>query len=227
LKTLLDRWRKSLIRIEFHCHTIYSPDSLMQPEKLLQVAHQRGLDRLAITDHNTIQGARRAATLEPDFVIVGEEIMTTEGELLAFFVQEELPAGLSPESAIARLREQEAFISVSHPYDVMRNGSWTESALDAILPLVDALEGYNARTWSDKPNHKAYAKAQQAGLPITAGSDAHAYLEVGRSGMNLPEFSDVASLREALKEAEVIRHRAPRWVHLFSRYAVWRKSLGA
>lgn len=113
----------NLLRIEFHCHTIYSPDSLNEIDDLLRTCEERGIDRVVITDHNTIAGAVAAKELDPKRVIVGEEIRTTQGELLAAFVQEKIPRGLSPFEAIARLREQGAFISVSHPFD-RRGGYW-------------------------------------------------------------------------------------------------------
>lgn len=214
----------SLLNVELHCHTHWSKDSLMRPWRLLEVCRRRGIDRVAVTDHNAIAGALEAASLDPERVIVGEEIMTTQGELLAYYVREEIPIGLPPEEAITRLRDQGALISVSHPLDWMRSGSWSERDLRRILPLVDALEVHNARCWWDKPNRRAAALAAEAGLPGTAGSDAHAPGEVGRSGMHLPEFEDAASLRRALVKGEIIRRRLSPFVHLASRYAVWRKA---
>ncbi len=198
----------------------------MLPARLLQVARQRGLDRLAITDHNTIAGALEAAAIDPEMVIVGEEIMTTQGELLGYFVQEEVPPGLSPLETIDRLRAQGAVISVSHPLDAMRGGAWREPDLRAILPLVDALEIKNARTWSSGPNQRASDMAQQAGLAGTAGSDAHAYREIGRAVTLLPEFSDAAGLRRALSQGRVQGEGSSPLVHLYSRYATLRKALG-
>ena len=112
----------------------------MLPAKVLEVCRQRGIDKVAITDHNTIAGALQAAELDPTRVIVGEEIRTPKGELIAYFVREEIPAGLEPEHAIELLRSQGAFISVSHPLDRLRGKVWSEDDLREILPLVDAIE---------------------------------------------------------------------------------------
>ena len=136
---------KHTISVEFHCHSNASKDLLACPEELIAAARAMGIDRLIITDHNTIAGARLARELDPELVIVGEEIMTTRGEILAAYVSEEIPAMLSPEETIRRLREQGAFISVSHPFDKMRSGGWREPDLLEILPLVDAIEVYNSR----------------------------------------------------------------------------------
>ncbi len=212
-----------LVRIELHCHTYRSVDSLMRPERLIELCRRRGIRRLAITDHNSIQGAVEAAAIDPELIIVGEEIQTTEGELLGYFMQEEIPRGLPPEEAIDRLRAQGAFISVSHPCDRYRNGAWDRQALDRILPLVDALEVFNARTITAADNQAAEEIAAGAGLLATAGSDAHAYVEVGRSGMLAPLFGDAAGMREALAQAQIVRRLSSFWVHFLSTYARWRK----
>ena len=215
-----------MLNVELHCHTCYSKDSLMLPGRLIDVARQRGIQRLAITDHNVFEGARVAARLDPELIIPGEEIMTTGGELLAYYVQERVPPGLTPERTIEILRQQGAVISVAHPFDALRAGHWGEDELRRILPLVDAIEVYNARVGSPAHNARAAELAAAAGKPGTAGSDAHAYSEVGRTTMRLPEFSDAAGLRGVLGRGSVRGRLSPYWVHLFSRYAAWRKALG-
>jgi predicted metal-dependent phosphoesterase TrpH len=214
------------LTIELHCHTYYSKDSLLHPVQLLEICRKRGIDRVAITDHNTIEGALVASQLDPERVIIGEEIMTTEGELLGYFMSEYIPPALSPHETISRLRDQGAFISVSHPFDGMRAGSWREGSLHGILDLVDALEVFNARTWTKSANDQAATLAKGTGLLGTAGSDAHASLEVGQVRMTLPHFNDVNSFRSALSQGQIHGKRSSVLVHLLSRYATYRKRLG-
>ena len=107
------------IQIDFHTHTSASKDSLTSPERFVAAARRKKLDRVVVTDHNGIAGAQAAYALDPERIIVGEEIMTTKGEILAAFVTEEIPRGLSPLETIKRLRGQGAFISVSHPFELM------------------------------------------------------------------------------------------------------------
>jgi predicted metal-dependent phosphoesterase TrpH len=212
--------------VELHCHTFRSKDSLASPQALIEVCRRRGIDRLAVTDHNTIRGAREAAELAPELIIIGEEILTTEGELLGYFMTEEVPPRLSPQETIDRLRSQGAVISVSHPYDYARQGAWREEVLRPLLHQLDALEAFNARTYSTGPNERAAALARAAGLPGLAGSDAHAPFEVGRGLTLLEPFVDAATFRGALATARLVTRRSPPWVHLVSRYAVLRKRLG-
>ena len=211
------------VRLEFHCHTIYSRDSLTGIENLLATCRKKRIDRLVITDHNTIAGAQLAKRLDPDRVIIGEEIMTGKGELLAAFVSEEIPSGLTPLETIARLRDQGAFISVSHPFDEQRKGHWEIEDLQEITPYVDAIETFNARCMSDQYNRQAQEFARENGLSGTAGSDAHATFEVGRACMILDDFSGPKSLKSALVTARFDARLSSPFVHLVSRYAVWHK----
>jgi len=213
-----------MLKVEFHCHTIYSKDSLLPPEGLLEACRRKGIDRVVVTDHNTIAGALRAKEIDPQRVVVGEEIMTTAGELLAAFVQAEVPPGLAPGEAIALLRQQGAFISVSHPFDEMRKGGWKVEDLDLIAPLVDAIETFNARCFTARANWQAQAYARLKGLAGTAGSDAHTAFELGRAHMLLPDFQHAEGLRRALPQAETRAVLSSSWVHVSSRYAAWRKT---
>lgn len=216
-----------MLRIEFHCHTIFSKDSLTSPQKLVDVCRRKRIDRVVVTDHNTIAGARAAQALDPRRVIVGEEIMTTRGEILAAYVTEEIPAMLSPQETIRRLKDQGAFISVSHPFDEWRSGGWQEKDLLEIISLVDAIEVYNSRCMSPVFNDRAGEFARQHNLAGTVGSDAHAAFELGRSLVLLEPFEGPDEMRQVIRNAKFETRWSPPWVHLTSRYAVIRKKITA
>lgn len=209
--------------VEFHCHTHASGDSLTSPRELVETCRRKGIDRVVVTDHNTIAGGRAAQALDPELVIVGEEIMTTRGEILAAFVSEEIPKGLTPEETIRRLKEQGAFISVSHPFDRWRSGGWREADLLEILPQVDAIEVYNSRCMLPHFNQEARRFAQKHQVAGTVGSDAHAAFELGRSLMVLEPFEDPEGLRRVIRTGTQKMRWSPPWFHFSSRYAVIRK----
>ena len=212
-----------MLRVEFHCHTKYSDDCLTAPETLIDACRRKRIDRVVVTDHNTLAGARAAQALDPERVIVGEEIMTTRGELLAAFVTDEISAGLPPPEALARLRAQGAFISVSHPFDAWRSGGWREEDLLEILPLVDAIEVYNSRCMSPWFNRRAAEFAHRHHLAGTVGSDAHAAFELGRSLLLLEPFEGPEGMRKVLRAARFQTRWSPPWFHLTSRYATLQK----
>ena len=212
-----------LWRVDLHTHTCYSPDSLSAPEALIAAARRRGLDKIAVTDHGTIRGALRLRELAPDLVIVGQEIKTTAGELIAYFVSEELPQGLSPAEAIRRLRRQGAVIGVSHPLDRLRREAMGLEALLSLLGQIDCLETFNARVLLPADNHRAALLAAQHGLPATAGSDSHHISEVGRAYVELPPFSDAGSFLESLRRGRVGGKLSGPLVHFLSTYAKLRR----
>jgi predicted metal-dependent phosphoesterase TrpH len=214
---------KPLLKVEFHCHTEFSKDSLVPVDKLVASARQRGIDRLIITDHNNIQGALRAKALDPELVIVGEELLTTRGELLVAYVVEELPRGLEPLEAIRRLREQDAFISVS-PFDRRRHG-WELADLVSIAPLVDAIETFNARCQVAVLNVMAEEFAREHSLAGTAGSDAHTLGEVGRATVTLPYFDSAADLRRLISQGKMEGKLSSPFIHLTSTYARFVKGM--
>jgi hypothetical protein len=214
-----------MLRVEFHCHTLASKDSLTRPADLVAAARRKGIDRVVVTDHNTIAGARAAQALDPERFIVGEEIMTTRGEILAAFVREEIPAGLSPQETIRRLRDQGAVISVSHPFDRWRKGDWLEDDLLEILPLVDAIEVYNSRCMLPAFNRAAREFAARHDVAGTVGSDAHAAFELGNSLLLLEPFEGPEGMRRVIRSAKSVTKWSPPWVHLASRYASMRRRM--
>ncbi|PWH16178.1 MAG: histidinol-phosphatase [Anaerolineae bacterium] len=213
-----------LIRVELHCHTDASEDSLLSVSELLETCKRKRIDKIAITDHNTIRNARLAQQIAPDTVILGEEILTQQGELLAFFVTEELPAGLDALEAITELRRQGAFISVSHPYDHFRKGYWQETELIKIATKVDAIEIFNARCLRNRHNRLARAFAERHQLFGTVGSDAHSAIEVGRAYHMMDNFSTAEQFRYALVNSQIRTQRSSPLVHLLSRFAKWKKT---
>ena len=208
-----------MISVEFHCHTHASKDSLTRPADLISAARRKGIGRVIVTDHNSIIGAREAEAIDPELIIIGEEIMTTKGEILASYVKELIPANLSPKETIDILKKQGAFISVSHPFDEMRKGGWQENDLLEILPFVDAIEVYNSRCMFPRFNRRAGLFAQKHNIAGTVGSDAHAAFELGRSVLLLDQFTGPEELRQVIRAAKMKVKWSPWWFHLASRYA--------
>ncbi len=215
-----------MLNVELHSHTQWSKDCVISFETMLRMCDKRGVDRIAITDHNTAAGALEMYRRAPDRVIVGEEIMTDRGELLAYFVQESIPPGLTPDETIQILRAQGAVISVSHPFDRLRKGAWLEPDLLDIIDKVDAIEIFNSRCMFAEDNVKALTFATKHQLVGTVGSDAHSRVEYGRALMQLEPFNDAPSFLAALQKAQHTDRYSSWFVHLNSKTAKWSKKLG-
>jgi predicted metal-dependent phosphoesterase TrpH len=208
--------------VDLHCHTSASFDSLADPLAVVRAAHNRGLTHVAITDHDRIDGALRARDGAPAglTVIVGEEIKTTDGDLIAVFLDEAVPPGLSAAEAIAAVREQGGLVGVPHPFDHLRGSMGRDrddglAALQALVALVDWIEAYNARVLGGSGNDRAAAFAREHGLPGVSVSDAHSTLEVGVAYTALTgDLSTAEGLRAALSSAELVAGRASYFARL-------------
>ena len=176
-------------RIDPHVHSFFSGDGVSSPEALIASAKKRGLDGLALTDHNTSDGCRYLrdkGLLREDgdpvddfLVIPGVEVSTAEGHLLCLGVW--LPNGLAGTPAhevTDMVHSLGGLVIPAHPYDRMRSGI-RERVLDR-LPM-DGLEVFNAATTLQRHNHRALQYARHRALPQTAGSDAHHHAAVGCS----------------------------------------------
>jgi predicted metal-dependent phosphoesterase TrpH len=213
-------------RVELHTHTRWSKDCVVTAGTILRLCDQRGIDRIAITDHNTAEGALEMQRTAPGRIIVGEEIMTNQGELLGYFLKESIPPGLSPDETIRRLRDQGAVISVSHPFDRLRKGAWHEADLLRIIDRVDAIEVFNARCIFAEDNARALQFAQKHQLIGTVGSDAHSRPEYGRATLMMEPFDDAEGFIDSLKAAQAANRYSSVLVHLHSKTAKWSKKLG-
>ena len=203
--------------IDLHCHTRSSFDSLAAPEDVVRAAAQRGLTHLTITDHDRIDGALRARDAAPAglTVIVGEEVKTAAGDLIAAFIERPIGPGLSVAETVAAIREQGGLVGIPHPFDRFRNSLARTEELEAIVGLVDWIEGYNARLLGGSGNEQAATFGKAHGIPTVAVSDAHTTLEVGVAYVAVGgDPSTPEGLLTALPTAEMIVGRASYAVRL-------------
>jgi len=214
-----------MLDLELHCHTRYSPDSLVKLPDLIEYARRAGIHRLAITDHREIEGALLAQQMAPDLIIVGEEAMTRQGELLCYFITELIPDDLTLEEAIERVHDQGGICGPSHPLDPRRFGIGLRYLLE-YAHKFDFIETFNARTSDASKNDEAEQIAQQLNLPRICTSDAHTLREVGISRTRIREYTSPQDFVAALREAELIPHYSPPMASVSSRIAAIAHGLG-
>ncbi len=189
---------------ELHCHTRYSPDSLVRLPDLIARAREIGLSKLAITDHREIDGALIARDMAPDLIIVGEEAMTEQGELLCYFIEKRVPDGLSLHAAIDFVHEQGGICGPSHPLDPRRHGIGMRNLLDVYTKL-DFIEVFNARTRDHVRNDETLAFAREHDVPAICCSDAHTLQELGISRTRFySEINSATDFLNALSEAQMV-----------------------
>ncbi len=191
-----------MARVDLHSHTNASFDGVADPVALVARAVERGLTHLAITDHETLDGALRAAGAAPAglTVLVGCEVNTTDGDLVFLFLRAPIARGLSAREAIEAGRAQGALVGIPHPYDHTRRSLLLDPANEALVATVDWVEAWNGRVGRQAANEDAAALARRHGLPAVGVSDAHALVEVGTAYTTMTgDPGTPAGLRAALR----------------------------
>ena len=220
--------RRALAFADFHCHTRHSPDSRLSEDTFIRLAVDRGLTHVAVTDHNTIEGALAvrervtAAGLDDALtVITAEEVTSADGELVALFIESPVPPGLSAEDTADAIHAQGGLLSVPHPYDPFRRSHVREEALERLAASgrIDMLEVFNSRVTLHRHNQAAADFAARHRIAGVACSDSHTALEVAMSFNALPLFASATELAAALPSNEWHGSRSTKLVHLGTRWA--------
>ncbi len=145
------------IKIDFHTHSVVSPDGALT-EAHYQKMLQTGLDCVAITDHNTTAFAQKLHKKLGDQIIVGEEITTTQGEIIGLYLTDDVPAGLTGLETVKVIKKQRGLVYIPHPFETVRKGI-TQEVLDKIADFVDIIETNNGRAVFQNKSNGAKAWA--------------------------------------------------------------------
>jgi len=164
------------IRADLHVHTTYSKDSLITPKDLVYYSRKRGLNAVAVTDHNQLQGALKIAKETTDFLVIpGMEVSSSDGHIVALNIQELIPKGFSAVETVERIHRAGGVAIACHPY-VYFKGCLREK----VCASFDAVEVINARAFPFKNSvKKAEEVAKKLGLSRVAGTDAHYGPQIG------------------------------------------------
>ncbi|HKN68054.1 MAG TPA: PHP domain-containing protein [Gemmatimonadaceae bacterium] len=183
------------IRADFHMHTCFSHDAYQTPRELVDRARELDLARVAITDHHTIDGALRARDLDPERVIVGEEITARCGtDVIGLYLTKRIAPRLSLERVVDEIRAQGGVVYLPHPFAYLRDA---RGKFERAAPLVDIVEVWNSRAFYAPWNRRAKEEVRSRGIPEAAGSDAHFSVELGRALTLFPPFTDAETLKIA------------------------------
>lgn len=188
-----------MLRVDLHLHSIFSHDGQSSLEGLIERSLECALDRIALTDHNTVEGALELATMAPKLTIVGEEAKTREGEVIGLFITDRLAPYLTPEEVMDLIHEMGGLTYLPHPLDRHRSHFRPERVAE-LADRIDIIETYNP--WCDAAANAAAARlAADLGKVAATGSDAHAVQELGRSWMEIDDYAGPADFLEKLRDA--------------------------
>lgn len=192
------------LRLDLHNHTHYSRDGSLSPSALLERARDRGIQCLAVTDHDVLEGAEACAALaaaDPTLprVIRGVEVRTRVGEVIGLFVERPVAPGASLVQTVADIRAQGGLVYLPHPCDPFRRGAIRPEVREEAALLADIVEVGNGRSLRVTYDREALLLAGRLGKALGAGSDAHYRGEVGRRFMEVSRLPTREDLVEVLR----------------------------
>ena len=188
-----------MLRVDRHLHSHFSHDGKSSLQQLIESARESRLDRIALTDHNTVEGALALVRIAPELAIAGEEIKTLEGEVIGLFITSRVSPFLAPEEALDLIHGMGGLTYLPHPRDRHRAHFRPERVVE-LAARVDIIETYNP--WCDAAANQAAARlAEDLNKVSATGSDSHSADELGRSWMEMDEYSGVEDFLEKLRYA--------------------------
>ncbi|MFA4877337.1 MAG: PHP domain-containing protein [Methanoregula sp.] len=191
-----------MLTCDLHVHTSYSKDGESSVEEILKKAEEAGLDVIAITDHDTVDGAKKALTIPSAVLVIpGIEVSTKQGHLLVLGVTEVIPSGLDVVATVETARKMGALLILPHPYHVWRHG--VARRKNAGMAVVDAVESFNSRYIVGSANKKAARIAKRLGKPCVGGSDAHNARFVGFGRTYVESEKNVPAILDAIRAGNV------------------------
>ncbi|MGC8817334.1 MAG: CehA/McbA family metallohydrolase [Candidatus Hadarchaeum sp.] len=184
-----------MLRLDLHVHTKYSYDCRCPVERAVEIAKTKGLNGIAITDHDSISGHRAAKKMSKNgFVVLpGVEISSAQGHIVGLGIEESIPKGLPAADTVELIREQGGIAIAAHPFAPGRRPELVYKA------KFDAIEGLNSRAIL-LSNPLAQRFAQKNGLAMVAGSDAHRCDDVGMAYTIVDCEPNPDSILEKIKE---------------------------
>lgn len=214
-----------MFKVDLHTHSNASPDGGITPSQYKKALDSGLLNAIAITDHNEISLAVQLHNELGDQIIVGEEIMTTHGEIIGLFLNEKVPAGLSPIDTVRHIKDQSGLVYIPHPFETFRKGM-DPHTLEQIADYIDIVEVCNGRAFLQNRSSQAVVWARLNQKDSAASSDAHGFKGLGRTYSDLPELPTRSNMLDILDKA-VLRTRNPSFrALLYPKYHRIRKKIG-
>ena len=192
-----------MFKVDFHTHSYASSDGGLKSEHYKKALDTKLLDYIAITDHNRIDAAVEIQQHLGQQIIVGEEIMTSAGEIIGLYLTEVVPPALTPQETIARIKQQGGLVYIPHPFESVRKGLHPR-LMEELTSVIDIVEVCNGRAFLQNLSSQAVVWARLNHVVGAASSDAHGFQGLGRTYTSLNEVPSKTNLLQLLATAKLI-----------------------
>ena len=222
------------MKLDLHVHTTYSKDSLIKPRDAVKVALKKGLNGIAICDHDTLKAYRFLKNKRyKNFIIIpGMEIETHIGEVMGLFIEEEIKTKNNNFFTIVnKIKDNNGLVVIPHPFDFLRSNHLKLNLLNEniVKKYIDGIEIMNSRIIVKSCVRKAQKYNEKYQLFETGGSDAHTPKEIGNGFTLLQEAADFSreSIYECLvsKKSKSCGHLSSPFVHAKTVFNKFQKGL--
>ena len=189
------------LTFDLHVHTCYSRDAFTTLKELVLYAKKAGLDGVAITDHDTVEGALRIRELNTNDLILipGIEVTTAKGHMLGLNITEAIPKDLEPPETAENIHEAGGIAVAAHPSTLIKSSLGSHALRKGMR--IDAIEVVNSSSFpfflSTYLNRRI---AVRCGLPQIGGSDSHIPEAIGLAYTIINADPDLEEIIRAIKE---------------------------
>lgn len=197
-----------MYKIDLHSHSIASRDGGITPTQYQQILEDGKLDYIAITDHNKIELATELHDALGNAIIVGEEINSTDGEIIGLFLKTKIPRDLSALETAQEIKKQGGLVYIPHPFETVRRGISNET-MAKIIDLVDIIEVFNGRAVFQNKGPEATTVARLNNKPGATSSDAHGFKGLATVYSQIRKKPNVDNLPQLLHTAHHSMNRPP------------------
>lgn len=196
-----------MFKIDLHTHSTGSPDGGITQQQYAATLASGKLDVIAITDHNSIAVAQQIQKHLGAQIIVGEEIMSSDGEIIGLYLTEVVPPGLSAAETIKLIKNQGGIVYIPHPFETVRKGIHP-AKLDELIDYIDIIEVCNGRAFLQNRSSQAVVWARLNHATPAASSDAHGVKGLGKTFTDLADMPTKDTLLSLL-DAATLRTAKP------------------
>lgn len=191
------------LKIDLHVHTCYSEDAITTLKDLILYSKKRGLDGVAVTDHDTVEGALKARGTDELILIPGIEVTAKRGHVLGLNLTTPVPKHLGLAETVERIHENGGIAVAAHPSAFLKSGLGSNALREMVK--MDAVEVINSSAFPFSLSTRLDRRlASRLSLPQTAGSDSHIPEAIGLAYTMVDADSEVEDIIHAIKKGSTV-----------------------